>query len=171
MLHIGAIAPEVGDNRLAILRVFAHFARQRQQFQALLEIYVRDRPSARDGGPSRLLALLDRVGPQLHVRAKAAALQQDGDAIRVVAERLAVRRNVALVVLVAAEGTGEAALGIVRAADKRAELAELQRQLARAARGADPAIDLGAVLVRPVREQIRPQHFVDRVDDVRHAEF
>ena len=76
-----------------------------------------------------------------------------------------------LPVLVAAEGAGEAAFGIVRAADERAELAELQRQLAGAACRALARIDRVAFRVVARREEVWPQHFVDRIDHVGDAQL
>jgi len=134
VLHIGAIAPKVGDDGFAILRAPAHFARQRQEFETLFKIEIRHRPSVRNGRAPRLLALL-RSGPaELRIGAEAAVLQQDAGCRSGLSPSTLPSGGISLLPCAAAEGAGEAASQIVRAADEGAELAELQRELARACR-------------------------------------
>ena len=169
VFHVGAVAAEVGHDRLAVFRVLADFARQREQLQRLFEVEVWHRPAVGDRRAAGLVGFLDGVCAKLHIGAEAAVLEKDGHAFRVIAEHLAFRRDVAVARLFCAERACEAAFGIVRAADEGAELAELQRELAGAARRALARIELVAGFVQLGREDVRLENFVERVDDVGDA--
>src|SRR5262249_30681560 len=60
-----------------------------------------------------------------------------------------------------------ATVGIIAAADEAAEFPELERQPSRTAGRALPWI----AAVGPGREQVRSQHFIERVDDLRDTQL
>src|SRR5690606_9703958 len=126
----------------------------------------RSRPTLRQAGALGFLAVTT-----LHIGAEAAGAQGDFllrlgiGAENLVAVLHAAGVSVAFAVFT--ELAGKTAFGIVRAADERAISAELQRQVAGAAFRADARVR--SVLAR--REQQRGEIFVERVDDIRDAQF
>ena len=102
---------------------------------------------------------------ELQVAAEAAAAHGDFEAgVRVLAE---LAHAAALAVGADGELAGELAFRIVGAADEAAEPAELQPDPA--VRAVRALARIGAVLAR--REQMRRQHFVERVDHLRDAKL
>src|SRR6185437_14928955 len=132
VLEIGAEAADPRGDRLAGLRMAADVARQREQALRGVERDVARNHSFQERDTLGLDAFA--AFAELEVVAVRAFLQRD----RLSADRVVPERGVAAatrlgVAVVDAEGAGVAAVRIVRAADKRAELAELERQPAFAA--------------------------------------
>ena len=106
---------------------------------------------------------------RFEIRAEAAVLQHDR-AVGAVAKRQTIGRDGRLRIVAARERARELARRIaivVRAADEGAVLAEAQRELALAAERADARI--AAVFLR--REDVRAQHFVQRVEHLGDAQI
>jgi hypothetical protein len=160
VLHVGTVAPDIGEDRLSGLRVARHLAGQGEQLQGEREVDLARRHPFRERRALRLLALAE-----LHERPEAAVAQGHGLAgVGIVAQHLhaglarAVRRAVAFALDAGGgELAGELAFRVVRAADEGAELAELQRELARPAGRAGARI--GAVAA--VREDVGPEQLVE----------
>ena len=157
------IAAETGADCLARFRVEADFAGEGEELLGLFEGQRFWRPAFGEGRPFRLVTIT-----KLHIWAEAAGLQEHVEAGLVVGAQNAVAGQS----LRRAAGGGirelhrVAALGVVRAADESAELAELQRQLASTAIGAAAriaAIGLG-------REDMVGQHDVEGVENLRDAQ-
>ena len=163
MQHERSVAPDAGSDRLARLGMQADFARKRQQLQGLFEGEAVGRPAL---GQRRAL----RFGSvaQLYIWAEPSRLQGNLEAAFGIGAEDAV----------AGPGFGRAAgcrigklhrvaaLGIVRAADEGAELAQLQRELAFAAVRA--ATRVGAVGLG--REDMVGQHLVEGIEHLGDAE-
>src|SRR5215510_2578502 len=127
VLDIGAIAADAGDDRLAGLGMTADFARQRQQLQGKVEIDRRWLGALGQGGALGLFAVVALA--ELHIGAEAAS----ADAYLQARFRILSEHADAVVDRLFARGRDRelpriAALGIVRAADEGAELAELERE-------------------------------------------
>src|SRR5690606_19137367 len=136
-------AIDAGLDRLTGLRMAPEFARQGEELQRGLEVELLGRDVRRQGRALGVVALA-----ALHLRAVGPALEADlFVGLRIDPEhallglggllRLGDRH---------AEPPGEAAFGIIGAADERAEASELEAKPAAAAQGADARI--GAVLAR-----------------------
>src|SRR5262249_36499815 len=150
-------AADAGEDRLAGFRMAPEFARQREQAERAVEVDVVKGNAARNASALRLLAV-DGFA-ELHGGPKPAAAQRhfkSGGGI--FAQALVAVFRIALAGH--RERAREAALGIIRAADEGAKLAELEREPAAFAARAFARID--AVGAR--RENVRRQHFVERVD-------
>ncbi len=138
-------------------------ARQRQQRERLLQRHVAGRETLRQRAALRLLALAE-----LHVIAEAAAAPRHFLAAAGIDAEHRHPRPLALgaVLAVRRQHAGVFALGIVRAADEGAELAELQRKLAGGAGGAGAriaAVGLGG-------ENMRTEEFVEAVEHLARAQ-
>ena len=163
MLHEGPIAAEPRQDHLAVLGMGADLARQAQQAQALFQVHGRGRPGLGQAGALGLVAFA-----QLHIGAKPAALQIDDQPSLGIGPQLAIAiGGVGLVALGLGDGPGEAAFGIVGAADEGAELAGLQRQPTGAAGRTGSGI--GAVAL--VGEDVRTQGVVQGVQHVGDAQL
>src|SRR5215472_15363290 len=127
--HIGAETADAGDDRFPILRMLADLARQRQQLQREREIDRGGLGALGQAGALGLLAVLRLA--ELDIGSEAAGAERDLETgLGVVAELL---RRLHGAFARGGERASVAALGIVRAADEGAELAELDRELARSA--------------------------------------
>ena len=150
-------SPDVG--------MFGDLARQRQKRDRFFERQVVGREPLGQRGAFRLLALA-----LLHILAEPTVAQRDlvagggVDPERAHAGPFAIRARAVLPV--GREHPREAALGIVRAADEGAELAELQRQLPLVAGGAEARV--GAV--RAGGEDVRPEQLVEAVEHLARAQ-
>src|SRR5208282_570008 len=163
VLDIGAVPADAGQDRLAARRMPRHLARQREEREGILERHVLGLQATRQRGSFRLLALA-----LLHVVAEAAAAQRDLFArFRVFAEH-AHAWTIALAAFGPArrQDAGVFALGIVRAADEGAELAELQRQLPLPAHRAEAGVDA----VAAVGKDVRPEELVEAVEHLARAQ-
>src|SRR5579875_890523 len=123
VLDIGAETADAGDDRPARIGVPAELARQREQAQRAIEVDLGGAHAARKGNPFRLVLACGDA--ELDIMAVGALFQHDREAAcRVGTERpfggglLAVER----------ERTGIPAVRIIRAADERPELAELEAE-------------------------------------------
>src|SRR5262249_8291704 len=149
-LHVGTEAADAGEDGLACFRMTPDFARQREQAERAVDIDIVGRNPARDSRALGLLAL-DRLA-ELDVGAEAAAAQRPFKSRgRILAQALVAVFRVAFARH--RERAGEAALGIVRAADEGAEPPELEREAAAFAARAFARVD--AVGAR--REDMRRQ--------------
>ncbi len=166
MLDVGPVAADARLDHLAIVGVRAYLARQREQHQRLVQRDLRGLPALRQRGARRLGLLLGRFAA-LHVGAEAPLAQADR-IVAVVAQQLAIGANLVPVLHPRrAEGTGVAALGVVRAADEGAAGARgAHRQPPGAAVGAGARV--AAVLAG--RVEMRRQHLVDLVQHFRDAQ-
>ena len=164
MTHERAEAADAGGDRLAGLRMFSDFARQRQQLQGQFELHVAGRHVLRDAGAPGLFALgIILLLAELDVGAEASGLHRHVEiGFRVLAED-AVGAGFA----VGGQRAGVAAFRIVRAADEGAELSGLQIELAGAAGRALP--DVAAIGAGGV--DMRPQHVVERIQHLGDAEI
>ena len=72
VLHIRSEAADAGDDRLAVFRMAADFARQREKLECMLEIDVVGDRSLRQAGALGLFAVLDSLA-ELHIGTEAAA--------------------------------------------------------------------------------------------------
>src|SRR5262249_35241516 len=126
MLHIGTEAADAGQDRLAVVGMLADLAREREQAERAGEVHIVGRSPFRQARTLGLLAV-DRFA-ELQVGPEAARAQRHLEAARrILAELL----HAAIAVAVPRRQlAGKAAFGIVGAADKAAELAELERELA-----------------------------------------
>ena len=164
MLDIGPEAAEARGNGLAGLRMQPHLARQRQELERAVEI---DALGIGALGQRRTLGLLPAILAELDIGPETAAAQRHLEpADRIDADRLplaAERGRVAAVGKLA----GEAAFGIVGAADEGTELADLE---AEAPGGAGRA---GARIAAGLRagEDMRPEHVVQGIEHLRDAQF
>ena len=137
---------------------------ERQQRQRLLVIDAVGGPALRQARALGLLAF-----PALHIGAKPTVAQRDFfSRVRVLAEDFrTVLTATCLAVALLAELAGEAAFGIVRAADECAVFAELEREVACSAFRADARI--GAVF--PRRKRQRGQFLVQGIQHIGDAQF
>ena len=160
MLHIGSETADAGADRFAVFGVASDFARQREKSERAFEIHILGRRSFRQTGALRLFFL--GAFAELHIGAEAAAAHGDVQAgFRILAELFGA--DIGRAVGRRRQRPGVAALRIIRAADERAELAQLERELAIAAGRTDPRIDaIGALRVEMLRQQR-----IERVDDLR----
>ena len=152
-----------GD-RLAGLRMLADLARQRQQFQRQFELDVAGRHRLRNTGALRFFALgiVLRLA-ELDIGAEPSGFHHDvATGYRVLA-----KDAVGAGFTVGRQRAGVAAFRIIGAADKRAELAGLEIELAVAAAWALPGI--AAILAR--RVDVRPQHVVQRIQHLGDAQI
>ena len=157
-----AEAADAGGDRLAGLRMLANLARQREEFHGEIQLHVGGRGILRNACALRLFAFGVIVGlAELDVGSEAARLHRDIEA----ALRILAKNAVAACIAIGGEGTGVAALGVVGAADERAELACLEVQLSGAAGRALARI--AAVLAR--RIDVRPEHIVEHVEHFGNA--
>src|ERR1700722_3082753 len=138
VLHIGTVAADAGEDRLAAGWMARHFTGQSEQRQRLFERHVVAAQALRQRRSLGLLALA-----LLDVLAKAPAAQSDLLAGRRVLAKHTHARPVALGGLRARrrQDARVLALGVARAADEGAKLAELQRQLAFVAERAEAWVD------------------------------
>src|SRR6185503_1990790 len=167
VLDVGPEAADAGDDRLAVLRVDADFARQREQRQRLFQVDVVGRNAFRQAGALGLLDLLFLLAllrlrrldllAELQIGAETAAAQRDLETgLRVLAQHLGRDRARSA----RAHLPREVAFRIVRAADEGAEASGFQRQLPRAAlRALAPRRAIGAR-----REDVRLEQVVERVE-------
>ena len=163
MLDVGAEAAEARGDRLAVLGMGADGARQRQQRQSALEIDAFEIEALRDRGALRLLLA---ILAKLHVGPEAATAKGDIEAgLGIGAEQLAFVAEGGLVAALG-ELPGEAAVGIVGAADEGAELSDLEAEAAFATGRAGARI---AAFVR-CREDVGPEHVVQRIEHLGDTE-
>src|SRR5262245_21073658 len=163
VLHVGAEAADTGHDRLAVFRMPADLARQREQPKRAVEVDVVRVQALGDASAFRLLAV-DGLA-ELHIGAEPAGAQRHFEAgVLIHAELLhaavgAVERSGKLARI--------AAFGIVRAADETAEFAELERK------PPGPAVRALARIgaVRPLWKQMRGEHFIERIDDLGDAQL
>ena len=114
VLHIRAVASEIGKDGLSIFRVLADFTRQREKLHALVEVHLLRLPSLGQAGALRFV-----VGLHLDIGAKPPGLQQDGlSRFRMDAKLFAVRIDCAILFSISREGAGKLAVRIARAAHK-----------------------------------------------------
>src|ERR1700732_5069141 len=143
MPHEGSEAAESRGDRLAGLRMPADFARQRQQLQRHLEFDVGRRDVLRNAGALRLLAFgVIFLFAELDVWPEPSGLHDD----LAIGLRSLAQDSIGGCFAVGGERTGVAALRVIGAADKGAEFAGLEVELAGAAARALPGI--AAVLAR-----------------------
>ena len=146
----------------------ADLARQAEERERIGEVDGRRVPALGQARPLRLLAVAGLA--ELDIGAEAAGADRDLEAgLGIHAEAAgAVAAELAAIGVLARDGelAGEAALGIVRAADEGAELAELERQ---------PAVAAGRALARVAalgarREDVRAEQLVQRLQHLGDAE-
>ncbi len=167
MQHEGPEAAEAGGDLLAVVGVQPDLARQGQQAQGLFQVQPSRGPALGQAGALGLVAAVDRRR-LLDIGAEAAVLQPHRATGRRIDPQLLVG-GFGLAFAVGRRGqlAGEAAFGIVRAADEGPELADLQRQHPRSAGWAQAR-------VRPVAlvgEDVRAQRLVQRVEHVGGAQL
>src|SRR6185437_12674795 len=155
-----------GDDHFAVFGMRAEFTRQGKQSQRLVEIDIADRYGFGNRGAFRLLVGIAFAA--LNVEAVRAFLQRDRHFRFRIEAKLARARAFRAVGILDAEGPGEFALRIIRAADESAEAPELQPQPAGAADRADTRVF--AALDR-VGEEMLAERLIERVDDVADLEI
>src|SRR5262249_20479875 len=161
VLHIRTEAADAGNDGLAVSGMLADLARQREQPKRAVEIDVVRIDPLRQAGPFRLFT----VDPfaELQVRPETAGTQRNVEpARRILAELLHAAVGSAVRTVPGHELARIAAFRIVAAADKAAELAELERETPSLAARAFARIDT----IRAWRKKVRRQHLVERVDDL-----
>src|SRR5262249_44798000 len=123
VLNIGSEPANAGADRLAILGMAAHFARQRKQSERALQIDLIRRGSFRQPSAARFLAI-DRFA-KLQIGAEATAAQRHFEArLWILAEDLGA--DIGRTIGRDRERPRVAAFRITGAADKSAELAQLE---------------------------------------------
>ena len=161
VLHIGAVASDARDDRLAAFGMARDFARQRQQGQRLLERDVARRQALGQRRTFRLFAFA-----QLHIGAKAAIAQRDFVARDgIIAQHTHARTRVTIGA--GRQRAGELAFWIIRAADEGAELGQFQRQLSGVAGRAGARIAAVAL----VWKNVRREQVVEIVEHLRGAQI
>src|SRR3954452_6149461 len=166
MLDIRAETADAGQDRLPVIGMLADLARKREQSKRALEIKIVGRQTFRQAGALGLLTL-DRLA-ELHVGPEPARAQRHFEAAHgILAELFHAPVRAAIGAIARRELAGVAAFGIIRAADEAAELAELEREFSGLAIRALARV--GAVRAR--RKQMRRQHLVERVYDLRDAQL
>src|SRR6185312_4673131 len=164
MFDEGTKTPDAGRDRQTALRVLADLARQRQQLQCAFELNVGGRGTLRDTRSLRLLALaIILLLSELDVGSETAGLDVDVEAGFGVLAQHAVGAGLGI----GGERTGVAAFRIVRAADKGAELAGLEVELA----GAAGRALANVAAIRAGRIDVRAQHVVEHVEHFGDAQI
>ena len=169
VLHVGAVAADAGQDRLAGLGVRSDLARQGEQRQGRLEVDLHRAHALGQRAALRLFGALLLGGlAQLQVDPEGPLADRDRQAARRVRAQQARAGQAGLGLGVLAvdhrQRAGVAAVRVVGAADEAAGLADLQAQAAFLAGRAGPRVVTG--LVRIDREEVRAQLGVQRLDDV-----